>query len=226
MKIFYLTLIALLLSEVSLFAQPEKTPVSVKVSFFAFSYADGYRKIFLNTEEGAYEEITLSTANIRGPYKTFLSEQGEVALREHKQLEDGTDVYPIIARIKISSAIREPLLVLVPSIGGQPYTALAIDGSTKGFPNGSYKLINFSRSDIRALIGETPVFAASGQITPFDLSKNSKELLNVVFQYQNAERWRTFGSTRWVNDKKGRTLLCAFYDQTRRRMQIRGIPLR
>jgi len=227
MKIIFLTTIAFFLSVTSLCAQaPEIEPVSVTVSFFAFKYAVNHKTIFLKTEEGIYDEITLSTANIVGPFNTYLSEQGEVALYTRKTMEDGIDAYPILARIKISGAIKEPLLILIPSGGKQPYGALAVDRNVEGFPEGSYKLINFSRSDIRGVIGTTTLFAASGKITSFDPSSNSERLLNVVFQYNNDGDWRTFGSTRWVNTPKGRTILCAFYDSKRKRMQIRGIPLR
>lgn len=225
MKSLLLTVIALFLAEGSLSAQ-EKDATIVSISIFAFQYAEGHQKIFLKTEKGAQQEISLSTANILGPFKTPLTEDGLVALREHKKSEEGTDIYPVIAGIKIPNSIKEPILVLFPSPGKEAYTALVIDRSMTDFPEGSYKLINFSKSDIRALVGKTRVMVAPKRITLFNPSSNADELLDVHFQYKGTEDWRTFGRTRWVNDKKGRTLLCAFLDQITQRMKIRGIPLR
>lgn len=225
MKTLLLTAIALLLAESSLPAK-EKAPAPVKVSLFAFQYAEGYQKIFLPDDKGAHEEISLSTANIIGPFKTSLSDKGLVTLCEHKTSEDGTDLYPVIAGVKIPDSVKEPLIILFPSPGKHPYTGLVIDRSVMDFPEGSYKLINFSKSDIRALIGQTQVLAAPQKITAFNPSSNPDDLLDVHFQYKNANDWRTFGRTRWVNDKKGRSLLCAFIDPRTQRMKIRGIPLR
>lgn len=225
MKTLLLTAIALLVAESSLPAA-EKPRASVKVSLFTFQYAEGYRKIFLPTDKGTHDEISLSTANIIGPFKTPLNDKGLVTLCEHAASEDGADIYPVIAGVKIPSSVKEPIIILFPSRGKAPYSGLVIDRSVTDFPEGSYKLINFSKSKIRALIGKTQVMAAPQQITRFDPSSNPAELLDVHFQYNHTNNWRTFGRTRWVNDKKGRTLLCAFIDQRTQRMRIRGIPLR
>jgi hypothetical protein len=64
------------------------------------------------------------------------------------------------------------------------------------------------------------------KITSFDPSSNSDDLLNVHFQYKLAEEWRTFGRTRWVNEKNKRSLLVAYMDPQTERMKIKGIPLR
>jgi hypothetical protein len=223
MKTLSLAIIALILSGVSLLAQQ---PTSVKISLFTFQYAEGHQEIFLNSRAGVYEPVTLSSANILGPFRTVLSEEGKVFLHEHKQTEEGTDIYPAIAGVKIPSSIREPLLILVPRSGDQPYGALVIDSSMAKFPKGSYQLINFSRSEIRALIGKTRVTAPPLKITSFNPSSNSDDILNVHFQYKLAEDWRTFGRTRWVNERNKRSLLVAHLDPRTERMKIKGIPLR
>jgi hypothetical protein len=223
MKTLCLATIALVLSGVSLLAQQ---PTSVKISLFTFQYAEGHQEIFLNSRAGEYEAITLSSANILGPFKTVLSEEGEVFLHEHKQDEEGTDIYPAIARVKIPSSVREPLLILAPRSGNQAYGALVIDRSLAKFPEGSYQLINFSRSEIRALIGKTRVTAPPLKITSFDPSSNSDDLLNVHFKYKRGDDWKTIGRTRWVNEKDKRSLLVAYLDPRTERMKIKGIPLR
>ena len=223
MKTLCLVTIALILSGVSLLAQQ---PTSVKLSIFTFQYAEGHQEVFLNSKAGEYQAVTLSSANILGPFTAALSEEGKVFLHERKQIEEGGFIYPVIAGVKIPSAVREPLLILVPRSGDQPYGALVIDRSLSKFPEGSYQLINFSKSEIRALIGKTRVIAPPLKITSFDPSSNSDDLLNVHFKYQLAEDWRTFGRTRWVNDRNKRSLLVAYLDPRTERMKIKGIPLR
>ncbi len=223
MKTLCLATIALILSGVSLLAQQ---PAAVKISLFAFQYAEGHQEIFLNSRPGEYEAVTLSSANILGPFKTVISEEREVFLHEHIKDEEGTDIYPVIAGVKIPRSIREPLLILVPRSGEQAYGALVIDRSMAKFPEGSYQLINFSKSEIRALIGKTRVTAPPFKITSFDPSSNSDDLINVHFQYKLEEDWKTFGRTRWVNDRNKRSLLVAYLDPRTERMKIKGIPLR
>jgi len=223
MKTLYFALLAFFWASASLVAQQS---AAVEISIFAFKYAQGHQGIFLNSKAGEYESVTLSSANILGPFKAVLSEDRKVFLHEHKKTVEGADIYPVIAGIKIPDSIREPLLILVPRSGNQVYGALVIDRSLAKFPEGSYRLINFSRSEIRALIGKTRVTAPPLKITSFDPSSNSDDLLDVHFQYKNEENWRTFGRTRWVNDRNKRSLLVAYLDPQTERMKIKGIPLR
>lgn len=224
MKPLLLT-VALLMTEIPLPAQ-EKEPAFVGVSLFTFDYAEGHRKIYLTTDKGTPEEIALSTANVLGPFKTRLTDEGLLAIRERIVSEKGEELYPVIVGVKIPKSVKQPLVILFPSSGEEPYHSLVIDGDTTKFPEGSYRLINFSENDIRALVGKTRVTVAAHKITIFNPSSNQEELMDVHFQYRNGEDWRTFGRTRWVNDGKGRTLLCAFADPLGRRVKIRGIPLR
>lgn len=223
MKTLCLVTIALISSCVTLVAQQ---PTSVEISLFAFQYAEGYREVFLNNRAGEYDSVTLSSANILGPFKVALSEEGEVFLHEQKKTEEGAVIYPVIAGANIPSSVREPLLILVPRSGDQAYGALVIDRSLSKFPEGSYQLINFSKSEIRALVGETRVIAPPLKITSFDPSSNSDELLDVHFKYKHTEDWRTFGRTRWTNERDKRALLVAYIDPRTERMKIKGIPLR
>lgn len=223
MKTLCLVTIALILSGATLLA---RQPASVKISLFTFQYAEGHQEIFLNSRAGEYESVTLSSANILGPFKVVLSKEREVFLHEKKATEEGAVIYPTITRVKIPSSIREPLLILVPRSGDQAYGALVIDRSLTKFPEGSYRLINLSRSEIRAWIGKTHVIAPPLKITSFDPSSNSDDLLNVHFKYKREDDWRTFGHTRWVNERNKRSLLVAYLDPRTGRMRIKGIPLR
>ena len=223
MKTLYFVLFAFVWANSSLVGQQS---TSVEITIFAFKYAEGHQEIFLNSKAGEYESVTLSSANILGPFKAVLSEDRKVFLHEHKKTVEGADIYPVIAGANIPISVREPLLILVPRSGEQVYGALVIDHSLSKFPEGSYQLINFSRSEIRALIGKTGVIAPPLKITPFDPSSNADDLLNVHFKYKRGDDWRTFGRTRWVNEKDKRSLLVAYLDPRTERMKIKGIPLR
>lgn len=208
-------------------AQDDKTPpASKEVSLFSFAIAPEHQTIYMNDAKAGFTKISLSTANVRGPYKTYLSRDGEVLLHSKVEAEDGTETYPVIARVNVKEDVPEPLLVLIPSNKPEPYAAIVLDGDIQDFPQGTCKLVNFSKNDIRAAIGKTPVLAAAGSIQTIDLTKNSERLLQVVFQHQDGGRWKTFSSSRWPNDGTARTLLFAFPNPKTQRMQIRGIPLR
>lgn len=227
MKPFYLILTCLAVLCMPLAAQEKKAPSRIDVSLFAFEYAPGYKTIYLESSPGNYDEIRLSSANILGPFKTLVSEAGEVYLRTLTYNEEGVAQYPVIGVVRVSGSVRAPILVLVPiSSGDRAYAGLVLDASQLDFPGGSYKLINFSRKDIRALIGKTPVRSAPASITSFDTSSEEDRLMSVHFQYKGDDKWQTFGRTTWVKDENGRKILCAFFDDKTQRMKIRGIPLR
>lgn len=221
--IYYFTTVLLALSTLN--AQTESV-YGGKLSLYAFQYASGHQEVYLNDGDGGYEKVMLSVANILGPFKVALSDQNEAYLHERKVDAEGEESYPLIARIKIPATVRNPLVILVPSSKKLPYFSLVLEGNRSNFPEGSYSLVNFSKNDIRALIGKTRVYAPSGKITAFDPSSSSEKLLDVHFQYKGVDQWKTFGRTRWVNDGRKRVLLCAFMNPDMQRMQIRGIPLR
>lgn len=220
-----LTLPLMFLAASGAFAQKKKEQ-AVKVSIYAFAYAEGHETVYLTNKRKEAEEIRLSTANILGPFKTKLNEDGQVLIRTQQQNDEGVIVYPPIARVKIPSHITKPLLILVPTPGDYPYQGLVLDHSVANFPAGSYKLVNFSPTDIRGLAGKTKVLVGAKKITSFDPSSNAADLLDVHFQYKRSKDWKTFGRTRWANNKEERHLLCAFLDPRTKRMKIRGLPVK
>lgn len=196
----------------------------IEISIYAFAYAKGYRTIFLTSKENAPHEIRLSNANILGPFKTVLDDEANVTLRTQQTKEgDQTTIYPAFARAKVPDHIKEPLIILVPVAGDQAYQALVVDRSLSKFPKGSYKLVNLSPRDIRGLVGKTTINAPPKKITTFNPSVNTEELLDVRFQFRGPQDWKTFGRTRWVNEKEKRSFLFAYLDPKTKRMKIRGI---
>jgi len=199
---------------------------NIELSVFSVAYAEGHETIYLTNSKDETSEIRLSTANILGPYETMLDGDSNFVLRTKAKTEEGETIYPPIAQIKMPATIKEPLVVLVPSSGTHAYQALIIERSLDKFPNGSYALINFSPAAIRGLVGQTKVVAPARKITSFNPSSNQEDMLDVHLQYEGADSWKTFGRTRWVNDKDQRTLLLAYPDPKTQRMKIKGIPVR
>ena len=224
MKNFLLTSITLSFLAAGLFAQENEAP-SIAISLYAFEHTKEYQTIYLETPKETPYKIALSKANILGPFKTVKDEDGNVTLRKRETNAEGIVVYPALAKIRIPAQIKEPLLILVPVPGAQVYKAFVMDRSLSGFPKGSYKLINFSPNQVRGLIGKTRVNVPPKKLIPFNPSSNSKDLLDVHFQFKNSKQWKTFGRTRWVKEREKRSLLCAYLDPKTKRMRIRGVSL-
>lgn len=217
-----MSIIALAISSLS--AQQKKQ--SIKVLIYAFTYAEGHEKVYLTNKDNDAEQIKLSVANILGPFETQLSDGNQVIIRTRETNNEGETVYPPIARVKIPSSITKPLLVLLPVAGDFPYKALVLDSHVTDFPKGTYKLINFAPHDIRGLVGKTKIQAATKKIISIDPTSNKEDLLDVHFQYKRPNDWKTFGRTRWINEKESRCLLCTYLDPITKRMKIRGLNLK
>jgi hypothetical protein len=225
MKHILLALSLLISLTVNIIAQQGEAQ-SIEVSLYAFEYAKEHQTIYLATSKKEPYAVALSKANILGPFKTLVEGGSKVTLRKEAKNKEGTTIYPAIAHVKIPANIREPLLILFPTSGNQVYKAIVVDRSLSNFPKGSYKLINVSPSVIRGLVGKTKIIAPARKITPFNPSSNREELLGVHFQYRRSNDWKTFGRTRWVNEKEKRSLLCAYLDPETKRMKIRGITVK
>ena len=208
----------------SLFGQ-NKAEESIEISIYAFDYARGHETIFLANKKGTPLEVKLSNANILGPFKTVKDANSRVSIRTQKKNKDGVVVYPAITKFTIAQSIKRPLVILFPVKGDEVYKALVIDLSVSNFPKGSYTLVNFSTNDIRGLVGMTKITAPSKKITRFNPSNNLGEFLDVHFQFKRKSGWKTFGRTRWVNEKEKRSLLCAYLDPRTKRMKIRGLVI-
>ena len=204
----------------------------VDVYIYAADYAKEHKTVYLAKPNNGYHEIGLSRANIYGPFRSKVSEDGKLRLCEKQLVPPGAEVkvayvYPAIAEARIPVGMSNPLLVLVPAKGEMSYRALVLDSSITDFPMGSYKLVNFSSRNVRGVIGRTLTKVSAWNITSFNPSKgNEDDRLQVRFQYEEEGRWFTFGSTTWANRTDKRTLLCAYISQDTGRMKIRGIPLK
>jgi hypothetical protein len=226
-----LSTILLLFLTATLTAQPKAEERLVNVYLYAADYAKEHKTVYLAKSNEGYHKIGLSKANIYGPFKTKVSEDGRLWLCQKQSPPPGAETkveyfYPPIAEVKIPSSMKEPLLVLVPAEGKMRYKALVLERSVTDFPMGSYKLVNFSSRKVRGMIGKTLTQVSAWKMTTVDPSDNQDDRLKVQFQYQEGDRWHTFGSTTWRNRTDKRTLLCAYVSPDTGRMKIRGIPVK
>lgn len=220
------TLVLTLLCLSVLNAEEEKF-TKIDISIYTFDYAEKHKTIHFQKPQGEkLEAVRLSTANILGPFSTIMNESRAVSLHTEVINQEGITVYPVIAIAKVPSQIKEPLFILSPSDGKYAYQIFVIDSNVDDFPYGSFKMVNFSQHPVRGLVGKTQVYSKPKSITFFNPSDNVTDLLDVHFQYKLTEVWKTFGRTRWVNEKTKRKLLCAYIDQKTERMRIRSLPLK
>jgi hypothetical protein len=198
----------------------------VDISVYALAYAEGHQSVYLTNSKNEASEIRLSTANLLGPVQTALDADSTITLRTKKETEEGAPIYPPIAQVKLPVEIKEPLLVLIPSTGNQPYRAVIVDRSLESFPMGSYLLINFSSMDVRGHVGNTKVAVAAGSVSSVIPSSDTEDFLDVHFEWGRPKQWKTFARTRWAKEGNKRTLLLAYLDPKTKRMKIRGVPVK
>lgn len=198
---------------------------AIDLSVYALGYADDHKTVYLLNGDDETVEIALSTARIVGPY-TVLDADSGVILRGKKETEEGTVIYPPIAQAKLPSGIKEPVMILVPSTESLPYQAIMIDQSLERFPVGSYLLINLSPMEVRGMVGSNKVVVSAESVTAIIPSSEDEDLLDVHFEYERPEGWKTFARTRWAREESKHSLLLAYLDPKTKRMKIRGITVR
>lgn len=206
--------------------QAQESPRSVDAAFYAFKYAEGLKEIYLRSGKNTYDPVKLSTANMVGTYKVLVND-GVINLYTISTNEEGVLVYPKIGSVKVSGKMSQALIILSPIRNTRTpgYQALIINRDETKFRPGTYKLINLSPYSIRGAIGKGTRFTcARGKIATFKTKGVAGESLPVLFEYNASNRWRRLTETRWSHNDDKRMLLCAFLDQSSKRMKLRSIP--
>ena len=198
----------------------------IDLSVYAIAYAEGHQTVYLTDSQSAVSEIALSSANILGPYHTVLDANSNIILSSKTVTAEGTITYPTIAQATLSSHIKEPVMILVPSNESLPYQSIIIDQSLEHFAMGSYMLINLSPMKLRGTVGSNQVEVSTEGVTTIIPSSEDEDSLNVHFEYERPQGWKTFARTRWMNEKSKRSLLLAYLDPQTKRMKIKGIPVK
>ena len=198
----------------------------MNLSVYALGYADDHRTVYLLNGGDEAVEIALSTARIVGPYNISLDADSDVILRCKLETHEGTVIYPPIAQAKLPRGIKEPVMILVPSTQSQPYQPIIIDKSFARFPVGSYLLMNLSPMKMRGMVGSFKVVVSAGSVTAIIPSTQDVDLLDVHFEYECPEGWKTFARTRWAREERKRSLLLAYLDPKAECMKIKGLAVK
>lgn len=220
-----LLLIACLFSSLAGLSAQEKVP-KLSTTVYCFRYAPGLQTLHVRTGANSYGEVQLSTANLVGPVQAALIE-GKLTFHRQDTDEEGKTIYPVVAMAKVGT-IKRPLVILVPAAQDHKlsYRSLVVDRADTKFPMGSYQLVNFAPHPVRAKIGGKMLEAKSSSIQNFKPSGTPGEMMPVLFQYHDGERWRRMTSTRWAYREDRRSLVCAYLDPRDKRMKMRSIPER
>lgn len=105
------------------------------------------------------------------------------------------------------------------------YQAIIIDLSLERVPVGCYLLMNLSPLELRGFVGSNQVVVSAEGVTQIIPSSVDEGFLDVHFEYESPEGWKTFARTRWVNKTGKCSLLLAYQDPKTKRMKIKGIPI-
>lgn len=199
---------------------------SIDLCVYALAHAEDHKTVYLFNGEDEAVEIGLSTARIVGPYPTVLDANSTVILRSKKLTEEGAPIYPPIAQAKLTDEIKDPLMILVPAAESLSYRSIIIDQSLEHLPVGCYLLINLSPMEVRGLVGSDKVVVSAESVTPIIPPSEDEDLLDVHFEYERPNGWKTFARTRWAREKDKRSLLLAYLDPKTKRMKIRGVAVK
>lgn len=207
-------------------AQAQDKPVKVHASFYAFDYAPGHDTLFCRSGPEAFEEITLSKANIVGPVQATLVEGNIQLCAKPVTAPDGKVTHPVVATAAVGTGMNRVLVVLFPnpSDAKTAYRAVVFDHNARAFPLGTYRVINLAPNPIRGAIGSQVVSAKPGAVENLELKGEPGSIAPVRFEYQEDGRWNLLTETRCAIRKDLRWLMCVYKDPRTGRYNMRTIP--
>lgn len=134
----------------------------------------------------------------------------------------------IAAQCVIPNSLREALLLFLPnpSTGGgkPPMIIRVLDGSDKAFPSGGALVLNLYSQDVRFMLGEHVVKAlpAGENVTlPLPTKRDNFNMSDVVFQFQQDEKWRTAKETRYRFIEEIRRIMVTYVDPGSKRPRLK-----
>lgn len=218
------TLAALSLCLAATLTAQEPAP-KISASFYAFDYVPGLQKVSVMVGAQAFEEITLSKANIVGSFEAMLVD-GTLALFGEPVVAEGKATRPVLASAKVPKTIKRALIVVFPAAKGQkePYGSLVLDHDLQDFPLGVYRMINVSPHPVRGAIARNFIEAKPGGIANLKPSGEPGTIAPVRFEFFENGRWNLLTETRAAIRNDRRWLTCIYQDSTTGRMNIRSIP--
>ncbi len=203
----------------------QDTPPTVTASFYAFDYAPGLQEVSIMVAGQAFEEITLSKANIVGPIEAVLVD-GNLTLHG-APVETGDEVTrPVVAAARIPDQIINALVVVFPAPESHrhAYNCLVLDHAAADFPLGVYRMINASPFPVRGAMARSIIEAKPGDIANLEPEGEPGTTVPVRFEYYENDRWNLLTETRSAIRDDRRWLVCIYQDARTGRLNLRSIP--
>ncbi len=203
----------------------QDTPTKVTASFYAFDYAPQLQQVSIRVAEQAFEEITLSKANIVGPIEALLV-NGNLTIHGAAVETAGEVTLPVVASARIPNQIQNPLIVVFPAPEGQgqAYNCLVLDHAPADFPLGVYRMINASPFPVRGAIARSTIEAMPGNIANLKPAGEPGTTVPMRFEYFENDRWNLLTETRSAIRNDRRWLVCIYQDARTGRLNLRSIP--
>jgi hypothetical protein len=161
----------------------------IECRFLSFGGTDSPPTVIAAAEEGTEINCPLSSSQISKKISCFTAGNQIPFL-------SATDRKPI-ATATIPPGVDSALLVFVQTPGrteapAPTWKILVIEDTAKTFPPGGAFVANFYNKDIRFIIGEHKGMLKSGGLNGYAMPKerDSFNMAPVIFEFQQAEKWR------------------------------------
>lgn len=203
----------------------QEPATKVTLSFYAFDYVAGLEKVHVQVGEQAFEEVTLSKANIVGPFEAVAMD-GNLLIYGKPTEAEGKVIRPVLATAKLRKGIERALVILfrAPKDQKEPYGSLVLDHDLQDFPLGVYRMINVSPHPVRGAIARNFIEAKPGGIANLKPAGEPGTIAPVRFEFFENGRWNLLTETRCAIRNDRRWLTCIYQDSATGRMNIRSIP--
>lgn len=203
----------------------QEPATKVTASFYAFDYVAGLEKVHVMVGEQAFQEVTLSKANIVGPFEA-VAMNGNLLIYGKPTEAEGKVISPVLATAKLRKGIEQALVILfrAPKDHKEPYGSLVLDHDIEDFPLGVYRMINVSPHPVRGAIARSYIEAKPGGIANLKPEGNPGTVVPVKFEFFDQGRWNLLTETRCAIRDDRRWLTCIYQDPVTGRLNIRSIP--
>lgn len=169
---------------------------------------------------------------LEAPVKGYLNHEkvtlnmfgNKLVFSKSRNFEDLKNKETKLAQVELPRTGNHFMLIFLPLVGGDvPFKILPLDDSVRGFPLGSYHVINLSQSPVRLTLEKKPYNFKPGQnsvITDPPVQENQHSAM-YAFVIANGKLER-IGSNLWPHPGKKRSIQIFFDSPTSRRTELRG----
>lgn len=167
--------------------------------------------------------------------KSYLNHETNVLKPESDQLvftqvmrpASATDVNEVVGQFKIPTNLKSAILVFLPenSEPDKPKCQVqAVDDNAKDFPAGSFKVTNFTDSEVKIVLdGNENLIPAGESKVISKLKYNDQESIGMSAYSKKGEEWETITTGSWTNPGARRILEVLYKDPKRGKVMLKGV---